>query len=381
MAAARIPHGKRTEFRRRKIAGLRWATGFLFLLLLYWWVMTNFVIRDFWDPQFANKRESLQARMREYPNHPLWLILGDSRVRNGVRPGMLLDRMRGDGAPLIYNFGMGGANLYRESICLSRLIASGLKPQRVGIEIVGAAMSRELFPFADEPKLFVRARRNELDELCSYSADPARTRRLWWESRVNPFFKDGMKVPGQTLAWRLIPIPMPWRVDKKNLLDKWGWHPEPPAPIPPETYRKSFEIAKSQFASAFQDFKISPINDRVMRQILNLCGNSGIDVFMLRMPEGIDFQAFYTPQANGVMDSYLEKIKTEYGVSMIDARGWFPEKEAYTDGHHLNATGAAAFTLRFGGELFRSAKPQAARKDRNPLLFQQAVHPKASHSE
>ena len=76
----------KTKFIRRKIAGIRWFTGLALLLLLYWWGMTNFVIRDFWDPQYVMKAERLRACINENPGRPLWLVMGTSRVeRGGIR--------------------------------------------------------------------------------------------------------------------------------------------------------------------------------------------------------------------------------------------------------------------------------------------------------
>lgn len=353
---------KKREFQRGKIANFGWAFTILVLLLAYWWVMANFGIRDFWDPPYAHKHEILQARMKESPNHPLWLIMGSSRPRDGFRPDLLLDRMSGSGAPLIFNFATGGSTLLRQLVCLRRLVADGIKPQRVGIEIVGAFMSNEHDIFASDPKLIIHARRAELDDLLSYSLDPVRARNEWQQSRINPACEYSMKVPGQTLAWRLIPIPPISRLERlfnKFSYDKWGWLPGWEASNSKDDYRKRFEILRKDFVDNFKDFKISRDNDRALRQILDLCKNSGIQAFLFGMPESDDFRAMYTPRANATIESYLGKIESEYDVQMIDARSWI-EWQGFVDGHHLNRAGAGKFTRRFGDELFKSAKPQVA---------------------
>jgi hypothetical protein len=347
---------RKEKFRRSKVAGLRWFVCFSFLLTGYWWVMSNYVIRDFWDPQYAKKYELLRDRIDENPGRPLWLVMGSSRVDRGLRPALLADRTQGGNAPLIFNFGQGGASLFRQYICLRRIIESGVKPKRVGIEIMGATMSSELFQMADTPELLVRARSDELDDYAQYSMDPSFFISNWERSRWDPAYEYGMKLPRQALTWRLIPIP--W-VKHFELMayDKWGWNPQLPAPIPEATYRKDFEIARGQFAGRFKDFKISRQTDVPLRKILDMCKNSGIEVFLLKMPEEKEFQAFYPPQAEAVIDSYLAKIEAEYGVQMIDARSWITEW-GFSDGHHLNADGAAEFTKRFGDELFKTAKVQ-----------------------
>lgn len=352
--------GTRAESKRNIIASLRWFCAFLFLLAAYWWVMTNFVVRDFWDPQFALKYGFMRARMKEHPNQPLWLILGSSRVEGGLRLSLVADRMNDTKVPLIFNFSLSGADLFRQSICLRRLIYDGPKPQRVGIEILGAYMNHAESEFVGLPSLIVRGRRDEIDDYCSFSLHPALTRGCWEQSRWNPAYKFGMKFPHQTLSLRLIPIPLLWRLEK-HFYDKWGWVKVPPAPIPESEYRRGFKLAKENFEGDIGHFFISRNNDRALRDILELCKKNGVEVFLFQMPEANDFQALYSAQANEVIASYLERIKAEYGVPMIDTRMWYPDSRDFTDGHHLNATGAEKFTRRFFDELLESARTPGAR--------------------
>jgi hypothetical protein len=341
--------GRKTKFIRDRIATLVWTVGLAVSLLLYWWVMSNYVIRDFWDPQYVMKMERLKARVAENPGRPLWLVMGSSRVERGLRAGILDEGATDKNAPMIFNFGLGGGGMFREFICLRRLLDAGFKPREVGIEIVGGAMSREMFEESNSPNLLVRARRNELKDYLEYSDDPAMFITQWRLSRWDPAYKYGIKVPGQTLAWRLIPLPGVRHLESVPY-DKWGWFPQPPAPIPEDDYHRAFEIAKTQFQDKFMNFQISRKTDVPLRRMLEMCRNAGIGVFLLRMPENSDFRAFYTPGANVVIEAYLAKIEGEYGVPMIDATMWIGGG-GFTDGHHLNATGAEEFTRRFGAEL------------------------------
>ena len=351
---------KRAKFRKGIISGFRWLCAFLFLFFSYWWAMTNHVIRDFWDPPYVMKSEGLKARIKEYPGHPLWLVMGSSRVDEGLRPGVLAGDMGSGNAPLIYNFGIGGADLFRELVCLRRVIADGVKPQRVGIEIIGALMSREEEPFADDPQLVVRARSDEIKELLGYSAAPDSARGYWLQSRLNPFYEYGMEVPHQALSLRLLPIPALRRFETHSY-DDWGWFAGPSAPVSRSSYDQGLEDARKEYETYLKGtFTVAPNFDQVLRRILDLCRNAGIEVFLLRMPEADDFQAFYPAQANTAIDSYLAKIQGEYEVQMIDARSWMPGWDSFMDGHHLNATGAEVFTRRFAEELLKTAKPQSA---------------------
>lgn len=340
------------KFQRKKRNGVLCFVALTVFLYAYWWVMSNRVIQDFWDPQYVFKRERLEARMKEYPGHPLWLVMGSSRVQSGLRTDLLVDRMqKDDNYPLIFNFGLGGASTFREYICLKRLLKAGIKPQRVGIEILGASMSRDIFEMADAPQLLIRARPDEMYDYVVHSDNPGLFYETWSRSRWDPTFRYGMKVPNQTLTWRLIPLPGIGHLEKTPY-DQWGWATEPPAPIDPDFYRAHFELAKGQFANKFEDFKISPKTDVPLRKMLEMCRDAGIDVFLFKMPEEKEFQALYTPEAEARIAEYLAQIEKEYGVSMIDARNWIG-KEGFMDGHHLNADGAADFTQRFSDAVMK----------------------------
>lgn len=348
-------HIKRGQFKSAFLARLVWFLAFLSFSLLYWWVMTNFAIRDFWDPQFALKRDFLRARVKENPDSPLWLIMGGSRVESDLRLVQVLDRIRKNNAPLIYNFGLSGADLFRQYICLRRLIENGPKPQRVGIEIFGTYLNYKQSNFLAAPTLLVRARRDEIDEYCSFSSDPAFTRSVWERSRIDPTYKYGMKLPHQTLLLRLIPMPLLWRLEK-HFYDKWGWVKVPPAPIPKEDYDREFLMAKAYFTNDPASFEVSRNSDRALRGILDLCRNEKIDVFLFQLPESTDLTALYTDHENACIKSYLDQIKSDYRVPMMDCRSWLPDPYYYTDGNHLNATGVEKFTPAFVDEVLKFSK-------------------------
>ena len=347
----------KAKFRRSRIAGIVWFAVLTASLLLYWWVMANFVIRDFWDPSFVMKSERLRARIKEDPQRPLWLVLGSSRVEFGLRPGVVEEGGGNRDVPLIFNFGMSGAGVFRQYIYLHRLLEEGIKPRGVGIEIFAADMNRELIPASDVPQLLVRARKDELGDYLRYSNTPPDFLAQWWRSRLDPAYKYGMRMPGQTLTWRLVPLPVIRRVEKK-MYDPWGWIPVP-ATTPEDVYRKNFDVTKGRYKGDLQNLTISTNADLVIRKILVMCKTAGIEVFLLKMPESADFREMYTPQASVTLASYIAKIQADYpAVPLIDASTWIATA-GFSDGHHLNGTGGGEFTRRLAAELFKIGKAQA----------------------
>jgi hypothetical protein len=351
----------RNKIMRSKLTTLGWLLVFLMLAQGYWWAMANFVISDFWDPQFAMKEVYLKARIAETPGHPLWLMLGSSRSKFGIAPSVMEDRMRSENGPLLFNFGLGGADLYRNYITLRRVVADGIKPKLVGIEIIQPLLNCNQTMLAEPAVVITRARRDEVDELDSFMLTPAdQIRSIWRKSRINPFFKGSETMPRLTRSWRLVPVPYFWRFElEKYAYDKWGWSADIPAPVPRSFYLEKLELAKNQFRLNLTDFKVTGYSNRSLRKILDLCREQGIEAFLFLMPEGPDFQAFYSAKDNETINRYLAQIQNEYGIKMINARSWLGN-DAFTDSHHLNSTGAKEFSRRFCDEMFKLDLPVAA---------------------
>ncbi len=343
----------KAKFRRNRIIAMAWLAAFVAGFMIYWLIMVNYGIRDFWDPTYAEKSERLSALVKNHPGRPLWVVLGTSHVEFGLRLWAAEDLLSGSNAPWIFNFGLSGAGVYRQSVVLKRLVADHLKPQRVGIELMGPLMGRDDEMFADDPRLAMRARRSELDDLCSHSSKPDEIRADWKESRLNPCYEYGMRLPDQTLTLRLLPIPG-IRHFESHAYDAWGWCTGVPQSEPEDRYRAGFKAAAGEFVKDFSgNFAISKAVDGELRAALDLCRKEGIEAFLVRMPEARDFQAIYTSQANTALANYVEQIKNEYHVPVIDARSWFPEGKDFLDGHHLNAISAQAFTRQFVQELLK----------------------------
>ncbi|MGB8352381.1 MAG: hypothetical protein WCD79_00680 [Chthoniobacteraceae bacterium] len=334
------------EFKKNAISGICWFVGFICLFQVIFWLMTNVWIQDFWDAQYVLKTETLEKSMAEKPGQPLWLIMGSSTVEDGVCAGLL----NTPETPLVFNYGMGGADLFRQMICLRRLLEAGIKPQRVGIEVLGALMNIPESGFSHKEDFIVRARRDELDVYSQFSIDPSRVRHLWMKSRFNPASVFGVNLPPHTFSWSS--FPRFWRAEKPPY-DEWGWLrlQDPGGAAHARKLADEKAIYKAQY---FDDVKfgVSGFTDRVLREILEICKKENIGVFIFRMPESPDFQKIYPAEANAAIDTYLSRFVSETGIPFIDGRSWV-EESGFDDGHHLAPDGAEEFTKRMGQELLR----------------------------
>ena len=340
-----------------KVATLRWFVISVVVLMAYWLVATNFVVRDFFDPQFSLKYELLRKSIAENPARPLWLVIGSSRVDQGLRPGLIENKTQTGESPLIFNFGMSGCDLFREYICLKRLLKDGIKPKRLGIEILTPILNVEESDFIQSPSLLVRARWDELEDYRRYTSFPAEMMGNWSESRIDPFYKWGWKAKGQTLpVLRIFGLsPALPKFGTSLYWDRWGWMPAIPDSVSHEKYLEGFGKARENFEAKWKDFKVTKPRERAMGDLLDLCKASGIEAYLLRMPESPDFQQLYPAQADAAIDAFLDRTTKKYGIKIINARTWI-EMEGFQDGHHLTAKGAEKFTRRFTVELFKTEK-------------------------
>lgn len=341
-----MTHSKRAKTKRKAIVGLLWLGGIILAAQVFILLLTNVFARDFWDSQYAQKDDFLQARMAEKPGKPVWLVIGSSRILDGVDAGL----MNGPDSPVVFNFGLGGADLLREYICLRRAIADGIKPQRVGIEVIGAFMHSNLDGFVTNQTLAIRLRPSELDCIDEYSSAPAVTKAFWWESRLNPGYKLAVRLPSHPMR----SFPRFWLGDKPPY-DKWGWWRYEVRPLD-AAYQKRLDDERGPYEALVKNFEVSQKYDATLHKILALCKSHNINVFLLRMPESPEFRKFYNADANQKIDAYLNKITKESGVALVDANLWIAE-EGFFDGHHLNGNGAEEFTRRLAEELSKVPLP------------------------
>src|SRR5439155_5783078 len=100
------------------------------------------VITDYWlpvlrDPEYGFKLARLRQRLAEEPDRELILVLGSSRAGYGFRPEVVPAwQAPAAEAPIIFNFALTGSGPILELLCLRRLLADGIQPNRVIIEVL-----------------------------------------------------------------------------------------------------------------------------------------------------------------------------------------------------------------------------------------------------
>src|SRR5258708_6444152 len=86
------------------------------------------------DPEVALKLRALRRLLSAQPGRPLVLALGSSRLGVNLRPHEL-PGAADPGAPLVFNFALCRSGPALELLCLRRLLAAGVRPDRLLVEV------------------------------------------------------------------------------------------------------------------------------------------------------------------------------------------------------------------------------------------------------
>jgi hypothetical protein len=325
---------------------LAWALGFFLAAQ----VVLNLVV-DYWrpqlrDPEYVFKRNLVRAVRRRTPGRPLVLVLGSSRVQMGLE-GVL---SRGH-APVVINFGLTRAGPVAELLCLRRLLADGIHPDHVFVEVMPPLLAK------GEKEITTlgvgRLGPGDLAVLRRYSSTPGDLSLRWCKGRLVPTWTFR-----HLLLCRFAPSLLPDGKGTANPYVLWpsqnalGWFAYARESVTAEEYQRDLAHARADYLDLLADFHIAEAADRALRELLEVCRQERIGATLLLMPEGTDFQSMYPPRARTAIDAYLARVQREQTVGLVDARRWIPDS-GFWDSHHLLLTGAAAFTKRFEREALR----------------------------
>jgi hypothetical protein len=293
------------------------------------------------DPEDGTRRELLSLRQR--PPTPLWLALGTSRTANGLCT-------EGDwisGGTLLFNYGITGSDLPEQALRLRRLLADGVRPHAVGLEILPAHLAQQRYRLEERTE---RLCWSDFSGLRHLDLPLEGLLRRWVWARALPIFSARTVLLSRWLPWLL---PEEVRLERFwQGVSAGGWRVYGRERVSAEEYRRGLEYARNRYAELLRHFRIRKEPDRALRDMLEVCRGEHIPVVLYLMPEAPVFRQMYTAKGQAVLDAYLGELHREFGVRVIDAREWLPD-DAFADGHHLLRAGAAAFTARFMRELAR----------------------------
>lgn len=311
------------------------------------------------DPWFGARLAMLHKRLRSArveghhrlpPDDPrrgkVVVMLGSSRVAEGLRGAVVEDGLAQVlGRPVVfYNMGFHGDCPMRELLKLERMLAEGVKPDLLLVEILpfyftdGATEHYQFFP-AERLGLCERAR---LKWGCGFPVDDLK--RYTWTCWATPWWAHRVSLFG-SLSYATLKLPQDWNYG----FDRCGfrsnaWH------ITKADCQRFLGWAFATYHELLGRYHLGGPFLPGLHEILETCRAHSIPVALVLMPEGPGFQDMYAPTAWGQLQAYLKEQVRPYGTPIINCRNWCAENE-FIDSHHLLPAGGAHFTTRLAYEV------------------------------
>lgn len=294
------------------------------------------------DPEFAAKLLRLQAQMAQAPTRPLVLFLGSSRALMGFRAARAEALLDGSA---VFNFGIRGAGPMMQLVCLRRLLAAGIRPDRLFVEVIPPVLNQPAErPLEEEWLHGGRLTLREILRTARQHSQPQRLLRHWLKCRWAPWASHRRGLRASLLDdWTET---MSSDDPLAGALDAHGWQPFFEHGITPRQRAVFLDIAQKQYRTAFGDFHLAMRSVDSLGQLLDLTRRHGIPTTLVLMPEGTPFQALYPETMRRELDRFLAAFSRAHGVGLLDARDWL-EDDAFWDSHHQLPAGATRFTERF----------------------------------
>jgi hypothetical protein len=295
---------------------------------------------EFFDPKYGCRIDALRFEQSVYEGNPLVLTLGSSRAEQGFRPSQLPSGAS-ENHLFFYNLARGGSSPLLYLLTLRRLLADGIHPDFLLVEIFPPALSED-----GAGVTIYKPTLRDVPLLWRYSAHP-RTWGFWLQDRLLLWYK----YRNGFLAW-IAPQALPRHARWGDRL--WNYQGGEWRVIGEGTSaaqrRRLTDDAHRRYFSSLQHLHVAADADRALRELLGTCRTRQIGVVLFLMPEAGEFRGWYPPETQARLAAYLEQLQQEYRVPLIDARRWIADDE-FSDAHHLLAGGAAAFTQRFANDV------------------------------
>jgi hypothetical protein len=190
MRRAQFP-GELHRLRRRGRTAVTWAFAAVCVAQVTLGALAHTTLRGLYDPMYFDKQSRLLARFAAAGDAQTTVVaFGSSRTANGFR-GRDLERLIADHtgrAAVAYNLGIPAAGPVTTLVNLRRLLATGLRPCLVLIEVLPAQLADSDGRPLEAPFLHCeRLSAGEVETVCDYGFPAADTRSRWRMANAVPW--------------------------------------------------------------------------------------------------------------------------------------------------------------------------------------------------
>jgi hypothetical protein len=327
-------------------SALTWGMATFLVLQLGIAVGIETALPSWRDPIFGVKIRLLTQRTIAAPTRvPTVVMVGSSRVENGLLAQALETQLAtASGQPMVaFNFGLSGAGPVTEQLVVRRMLAAGIRPDLLVIEVLSPTLAGQIMPSEIGRLPADRLYLHELPVVARYGADLTDLRSEWWQGLVVPAFSHRYAILACTLP-QFLPGRVPF--DSLRRIDSWGVGELPGKPTP-EGYEHNVKLMLANYRPSLTDFRLGGPACEGLRDLLELCRREHVRPMLVLMPEGRPFRALYSADTWAQIETFLTGLSREFDAPLVNAREWVPD-EYFTDSHHLLPGGAARFTQRLG---------------------------------
>jgi hypothetical protein len=303
------------------------------------------------DPEYGRKLTLLEAARAANPGRALVLALGSSRTAYAYQPSATAHLGQDDSDALGFNFGILGAGPLHERIVLDRLLAAGIRPRWLLLEVHPAHLHPtpvDGFALALDP---YRCSARDVWQLAAYVGSPVRLWARWLVLRIGACYTYRAALAERFAApWVTAPPPL----DVYNLAQTKGdgWVPGPWRALSDDARRRTTQGTVEAYAAALDHFAVGNGQRRALADLVDECLRADIDVRLCLMPESARFRQAYPPEARRQIEALLAQLEQQCGAPVIDASQW-GDDQWFVDGQHLLADGAREFSARFARDGLR----------------------------
>jgi Protein of unknown function (DUF1574) len=269
---------------------------------------------------FEDRRSSTPTRV---------LLLGSSRSEMGFDAQRFAEQQTGP--TLAFNFATPGGGPITNALYLRRLLQSGMKPDRVLMEIHPCLLCGDM-----EKNWLIgyRLRSSETEFMNSIRIYPQSVAHLGWQGWFTAVHAYRYPVLNR-YAERWLPCPFGFTLGDRQ--DAFGFVAGLDIPIHerPVALRKSLE----QYGPVMTNFQPGGPALAALQDIVSTCKGQGIPLVLFLSPEAKPFREGYQTGSAERLNDVLATL----GVPVLDCRDCVPD-DLFADGHHLMPEGASVFT-------------------------------------
>jgi hypothetical protein len=316
--------------------------------------LTLVPFKDGWKPMGLAIEEckwpSFHRLLAQEPDRPLVLMLGSSRTCWAFN-ARCLDGLPGpDGRPLrVFNFGIPSAGPIHELLCLQDVLAEGIHPRLLLIELLPPLICEAQRGALTEESMtgFTSIRGRDFIRMMPYLTRPRRAARQWLEARFALWYAFRLEIQGELCNWAFGNPRQEYPA-----VDEWGWRMMIEVPFSTHERARRVEKAREGYQAGLRRFRLGSQPCKALHELFALCRREQIPTAVVLMPESSEFRSWYSAEAKIAIRGLLEDLNRIYDVSVIDAEKWLADED-FEDGHHVLAHGAAVFTDRLRVEIAR----------------------------